>query len=105
MGFVKERRASRVPHLGAGLRASMLLSQAPLAESNGDGAPGVLVLDHRGRVVEHTQAAKRYLEDLGDLGPGWQEDEDLPVAVWMVVGALRRALAARCHEVDLWCIM
>lgn len=81
-----------LPHLGAGPSASALLSQAPLPESNGDSVPGVLVLDHRGRVVEHTQAAKRYLEELGDLGPGWQEGGGLPVALWMVVGALRRAL-------------
>ena len=84
-----------VPHLGAGLRASALLSQAHLAEPNGDNAPGVLVLDHRGHVVQHTQAARRYLEELGDLGPGWQEGEGLPVAIWMVVGALRRALEPR----------
>jgi DNA-binding CsgD family transcriptional regulator len=81
-----------VPHLGAGLRAAALLSQAPLAEQNGDEGPGVLVLDHRWRVVEHTQAARRYLEDLGDLGPDWQENGSLPVAVWMVMGALQRAL-------------
>jgi DNA-binding CsgD family transcriptional regulator len=84
-----------VPHLGAGLRASVLLSQATLPGFNGDDAPGVLVLDHLGRVVEHTQAAKRYLEELGDLGPGWREGEGLPVALWMVVGALRRALEPR----------
>ncbi len=81
-----------VPHLGAGLRASTLLSQAPLAEPNGDDGPGVLVLDHSWRVIEHTPAARRYLEELGDLGPDWQEDASLPVAVWMVMGALQRAL-------------
>jgi DNA-binding CsgD family transcriptional regulator len=81
-----------VPHVGAGLRASALISQAPLQESNGNSAPGVLILDDRGWVVEHTQAARRFLEDLEDLGPGWQEGEGLPVAVWMVVGALRTAL-------------
>ena len=87
-----------VPYLGAGLRASMLLSQATLSESNGDSAPGVLVLDHLGRVVEHTQAAKQYLEELGDLGPGWRDGEGLPVAVWMVVGALRKALGPRTER-------
>jgi len=56
-----------LPHVGAGLRASALLSEAALPEPEGDGVPGVLVLDHKGRVVEHTQAAKRYLEELGDL--------------------------------------
>ena len=81
-----------LPHVGAGLRASTLLSEAALPEPDGDGVPGVLVLDHKGRVVEHTQAAKRYLEELGDLGPGWGEGEGLPVALWMVVGALRTAL-------------
>jgi DNA-binding CsgD family transcriptional regulator len=84
-----------VPHLGAGLRASALLSQAPLDERNGEDGPGVLVLDHRWRVVEHTTAAKRYLEDLGDLGPDWQESGSLPVAVWMVIGALQRSLQPR----------
>ncbi len=95
------------PHLGAGLRASTLLSEAPLAEANGDGAPGVLVLDHRGRLVQHTRAAKLYLEEMDDLGPGWQEG-DLPVAVWMVVGALRTALEPRTDRdlarVPLLCI-
>lgn len=80
------------PHLGAGLRASALLSQAALAPSNGDDGPGVLALDHSGRVLEYTPTAKRYLEDLGGLGSGWQEDGSLPVAVWMVMGALQRAL-------------
>ena len=81
-----------VPHLGAGLRAAALLSQAPLAKPNGDDGPGVLVLDHRWRVIEHTSAARRYLEDLGDLEPNWQEGGSLPVAVWMVMGALQRSL-------------
>jgi DNA-binding CsgD family transcriptional regulator len=81
-----------VAHVGAGLRASALLSAAPLAESDGDGAPGVLIFDRRGRVVQHTQAAKRYLEELEDLGPRWQEDGSLPEAVWMALGALRGTL-------------
>lgn len=81
-----------IPHVGAGLRASALLSHASLADANGDSGPAVLVLDQRGKVLQYTQTAERYLEELGDLGPGWQEDGDLPVAVWMVVGALRRAL-------------
>lgn len=84
-----------VPHLGAGLRMSMLLSEAPFAEPNGNDTSGVLVLDHSGRVVEHTRTARRYLEELGDLGPAWQEGDGLPVAVWMVVSALQRALAPR----------
>jgi DNA-binding CsgD family transcriptional regulator len=79
------------PHLGGGLKAAALRSQSSPAD-NGDEAPGVLVLDHRGSVSHHTAAAERWLRDLGDLGPGWREGSGLPVAVWAVVGALRRAL-------------
>ena len=79
------------PHLGAGLKAAVLRSQTS-PEANGDGVPGVLVLDHRGCVLHYTRAAERWLRDLGNLGPGWQEGYGLPVAVWTVVGALRRAL-------------
>ncbi len=88
------------PHLGAGFKAAALRSQAS-SEDYGDdaavrateGATGVLVLDRRGRVLHHTQAAQTWLEDLGDLGPHWREGEGLPVAVWSAVGALRRALS------------
>jgi DNA-binding CsgD family transcriptional regulator len=83
------------PHLGAGLKAAVLRSQAS-PEDNGDvasgGVPGVLVLDQRGWVLHYTAAAERWLRDLGDLGPGWREGEGLPVAIWSAVGALRRAL-------------
>jgi DNA-binding CsgD family transcriptional regulator len=80
-----------IPHLGSGLKAAVLRKQAS-AEPEGESAPGVLVLDERGRVVQHTQAAERWLKDLADLGAGWQEGEGLPAPVWMVVGALRKAL-------------
>ena len=79
------------PHLGVGFKAAALRSWATL-EDGGDRAPGVLVLDRRGRVLHHTQAAERWLRDLGDLGPGWREGKGLPVAIWSAVGALRRAL-------------
>lgn len=79
-----------VPHLGTGLKAAVLREQAS-AEAQAESAPGVLVLDDRGRVVQHTQAAERWLSDLHDLGDGWLEGEGLPAPVWMAVGALRRA--------------
>ncbi len=83
---------SRVaPHLAAGLKAGALRSQA-LSEPDGDNAPGVLVLDQAGRVVQHTFAAVRWLRDLGDLGPGWREGDGLPLAILSMTGALRRAL-------------
>ena len=80
-----------VPHLGTGLKAALLRTQAS-AEPEGGSAPGVLVLDDQGRVVQHTEAAERWLRDLADLGDGWLEGEGLPAPVWMVVGALRKAL-------------
>ena len=80
-----------VPHLGAGLKAAVLCKQGS-AEPKGESVPGVLVLDEWGRVVQHTEAAERWLRDLADLGDGWLEGDGLPAPVWMVVGALRKAL-------------
>jgi DNA-binding CsgD family transcriptional regulator len=88
------------PHLGAGLKAAVLRSQAP-TEKGGDGIPGVLVLDTGGRVSHYTMAAERWLAELEDPdsrwheghGPSaWREGKGLPAAVWTVVSALRRAL-------------
>jgi DNA-binding CsgD family transcriptional regulator len=80
-----------IPHLSTGLKSAILHKQAS-AEPEGESVPGVLVLDDRGRVMQHTDAAQRWLRDLGHVGDGWQEGEGLPAAVWMVVGALRKAL-------------
>jgi DNA-binding CsgD family transcriptional regulator len=80
-----------VPHLGAGLRAAVLLSQNPL-EAHEDGVPGVLVLDHRRWSISHYNAmAERLLGELETLRPGWHEG-DLPVALTAVAGAVRKAL-------------
>jgi DNA-binding CsgD family transcriptional regulator len=89
-----------VPHLGAGLRAAALHTQASLIPE-GDNVPGVLVLDQCGRVQHCTAAAERRLQELEDLGPGWREGEGLPAPVWAVVGALRRALSPKTdHELN-----
>ena len=66
-----------VPHLGTGLKSAVLCKQASV-EPEGESVPGVLVLDDWGRVVQHTEAAERWLRDLGDLAEGWQEGEGLP---------------------------
>jgi DNA-binding CsgD family transcriptional regulator len=79
------------PHLAAGLKAATLRSEA-LAEPDGDDSPGILILDRTGQVLQHTGAAKRWLGELGDLGPGWREGDGLPSAVLSIVGALRRTL-------------
>ena len=94
------------PHVGTGLRAAVLLAQAsPVQE--GDGVPGVLVLDRRGSVVHYTAAAERWLYELEEdpdsgwwegRGPSaWREGKGLPTAVWTVLGILRRALK---HQTD-----
>jgi DNA-binding CsgD family transcriptional regulator len=80
------------PHLGNGLKMATLRVQTPMEEDATD-VPGVLTLDYRGRVVQHTPAAERWLRDLEDLRPGWREWGDLPRAVLMVVLSLRRALS------------
>jgi DNA-binding CsgD family transcriptional regulator len=80
------------PHIGAGLQAAALRALATTTPE-GDSIPGVLVLDDRGRVTSHTQAAERYLRELDDLGSDWRDGRGLPSPVWIAVGALRRTLA------------
>ena len=79
-----------IPHLGTGLKAAILCNEA--VETERESVPGVLILDDRGRVVQYTEAAERWLRDLGDLGVGWLEGDGLPNPVWIVVGALKKAL-------------
>jgi DNA-binding CsgD family transcriptional regulator len=89
------------PHLGAGLRAAVLLSRASLMQE-GNEVPGVLILDRRGRVSHYTAAAERWLRELEEdpdsgwwegRGPSaWREGKGLPAAVWTMAGTLRRAL-------------
>jgi len=86
-----------VPHLSSGLKAAVLRKEAS-AESAQGSAPGVLVLDDRGRVVQHTESAERWLRDLADLKDGWLEGEGLPAPVWMVVGAVRKALKPETYR-------
>jgi DNA-binding CsgD family transcriptional regulator len=79
------------PHVGAGLKAAALRSRATTEQSSPD-VPGVLTLDRSGKVVSHTPSAEHWLGDLENLDPSWR-DERLPMAVRMVSGALRHALA------------
>jgi DNA-binding CsgD family transcriptional regulator len=80
------------PQVGNGLKMATLRVQTPMEEGATD-VPGVLTLDYRGRVVQHTPAAERWLRDLEDLGPGWREQESLPRALRTVVLSIRRALS------------
>ena len=104
INFIRERRRSDfdarevallrrlAPHIGAGLQMAALRALA-IVKLEADSVPGVLVLNDRGQVAQHTEAAERYLRELDDLGPGWLEGHGLPTPVWIAVGALRRALA------------
>lgn len=83
-----------VPHLAFGLQVAALRAQAPLASTSTspcDGS-GVLILDERGRVVQYTASAERWLRELSDFGQGWREGLGLPAVVWLAVGALRHVL-------------
>jgi DNA-binding CsgD family transcriptional regulator len=80
------------PHIGTGLQAAALRALAKTKPA-GDSVPGVLALDDCGRVTQYTHAAERYLREFDDLGPDWLAGRGLPAAVWIAVGALRRALA------------
>jgi DNA-binding CsgD family transcriptional regulator len=81
------------PHVGAGLKATALRSRATTEQDSPD-VPGVLTLDRAGRIVSHTPSAEHWLRDLEDLDPRWRH-ENIPMAVRMVSGALRHALAPR----------
>jgi DNA-binding CsgD family transcriptional regulator len=80
------------PRLGNGLKMAALHMKTPIDEGGTD-VPGVLTLDHRGKVVQHTPAAERWLRDLENLRPGWRELDGLPRALRTVVLSLRRALS------------
>jgi DNA-binding CsgD family transcriptional regulator len=86
--------ASRV---GAGLKTSLLRELAG-AHDPGQDAPGVLVLDRQGQVVEYTPLAERWLGELIELGLDWRERSYLPDAIWAVAAALRRALAPQTER-------
>ncbi len=85
------------PHVAAGLKAAVLRSEA-LAEPRGEDSPGVVVLDHAGRVVQHTRTARRWLGEMGELGREWREDDGLPPAILSLAGALRRSLGGGSYR-------
>jgi DNA-binding CsgD family transcriptional regulator len=78
-------------HVGAGLKAAALRSRAATEQDSPD-VPGVLTIDRSGKIVSHTSSAEHWLWDLEDLDPLWRY-ENIPMAVRMVSGALRHALA------------
>lgn len=91
------------PHLGAGMRAATLRFESGratgdagiLSDSPATQAVGVLNLDHAGRVTRYTAAADRLLGELRAPEDGRRDEQDLPMAVWAVAGALRRMGGSR----------
>jgi DNA-binding CsgD family transcriptional regulator len=89
------RRAA--PHVAAGLRAATLQAQTQIdglsVVEDGEGAPGVLMIDGRGG-VSATPAGGRLLADLGAAPASpLRAARDLPVPVHVVLNALGRSLA------------
>jgi DNA-binding CsgD family transcriptional regulator len=80
------------PHVGAGLKVAVLRSRAKGGRP-GPGVPGVLTLDHMGRVLSYTADAERLLSEVEELRPGWDRKGG-PVPVRMAAGALKRALSS-----------
>jgi DNA-binding CsgD family transcriptional regulator len=93
------------PHLGAGLRAATIRLESHYESANGDAA-GVLVLDQRGHVAQYTAVADRLLRELGAPKTGRWDRNGLPIAVWAVVGALRRVLGPETERApsDIPCL-
>jgi DNA-binding CsgD family transcriptional regulator len=79
------------PNIGAGLKAAALRSHAAAGQDSPD-APGVLTLDRSGKIVSNTPSAEHWLGELENLDASWRH-ERIPMAVRMVSGALRHALA------------
>ena len=119
INFIRERRRPDfdaremtllrrlTPHVAAGLQAAALRTLATTT-SDVESVPGMLMLDDRGRVTQHTEIAERYLRELDNLGRNWREGHGLPAPVWIAVGALRRALAPQTdrdlHAVPRICV-
>jgi len=79
------------PHLAAGLRAAMLRAAEP-QNSIAPNGPGVIVLDRRGRVTQHTPAAEYWLRQLAPLPETWREGDGLPTVVWVALAKLYKGL-------------
>jgi hypothetical protein len=62
-----------------------------ISEHTASDVPGVLIFDREGRMVSATANVDGYFRDLGALDSRWREDQDLPLPVQAVLGALERS--------------
>lgn len=82
-----------VPHVAAGLKGAALRARGVvMTEHDATDVPGVLILDHTGRVVSTTANIEGFLLDLGARLGRWRDGRNLPVAVQVVLGALEQSL-------------
>jgi DNA-binding CsgD family transcriptional regulator len=81
------------PSVGAGLKIAALRARGLADEPIDDMTPGVLVIDQQGHVTG-TRAAEMLLAELDELHPRWRDGNHLPVAVQVVLNALRWSLDA-----------
>jgi DNA-binding CsgD family transcriptional regulator len=79
------------PEVGAALKFAALRSAASPGDALDDATPGVLVVDQLGHVTG-TPAAERLLQECEDFHPRWHDVRHLPVAVQVVLSALRWSL-------------
>lgn len=80
------------PHLGAGLKAAALRGLSEGASSTED-TPGMLTLDQRQRIVGCTNAAERWLRELGWPARDRDDATRLPQPVRVLLRALQRTLS------------
>ncbi len=81
------------PHLGAGLKAAALRGLTESASPTTDDTPGMLILDQRQRIVSCTNAAERWLCELGWPASVRDDTTRLPQPVRMLLRALQRMLS------------
>ncbi len=90
-------------HMGAAIRASALRLESRWEPADGE-AVGVLSLDRGGRVVRYTAPVDRLLWELGAPEAERRDEGNLPMAVWAVVGALRRTLGPGHGSSEIPCL-
>lgn len=84
------------PDVAAGLKAAALRAQSS-SDDLGDATPGVVMVDPLGR-ISATATARSLLAELGDDRASWSQGDDLPVAVQVVLGVLRRTLSPAANN-------
>lgn len=79
------------PHIGAGMRAAMLMAGTP-DEAVAGTTPGMMMLGPTGQVEFVTPAAEHWLREIEDFPGQWSRVRELPVVLLTLSSALKRAL-------------